>query len=146
MTKRFLFLLWACTTLEAQAQRTVVPNQEKSHSVAFLLELFVPMAGNIYAHNTVRGLVPNLVAMAGVSLGMRGVADDMAFRMSDGSMGKPYDDSAGIFHFSMILGGKFWAVAESVEGTTRYNKRLYAIQPTIVPTDDGLVYGLEVKW
>ena len=66
--------------------------------------------------------------------------------MSNGSMGKPYDESAFIFHFSMILGGKFWAVAESVEGTTRYNKRLHSIQPTIVPTDDGLVYGLEFKW
>ncbi len=121
-------------------------SKEKDHRIAILLELFIPMAGNIYANNTARGLAPNLLGVTGTALLTFGSFNHFTYGFTRGLHGSPMSEKEANLYLSMAIVGRTWAMVECFQGTTRYNKKLYAIKPIILPTNDGITYGIQLEF
>jgi len=146
MTKRVFLILCLLMSITAQAAPQETLSKEKDHRIAVILELFIPMAGNIYADNSVRGLAPNLVGATGSALLAVGSFNHFTYDISNGLSGSPMTEKQANIYLSMAILGRTWALIECFQGTTRYNKKLYAINPTILPTNDGITYGIQIEF
>tara|TARA_Y100000593_G_scaffold95104_1_gene199761 strand:+ start:17987 stop:18424 length:438 start_codon:yes stop_codon:yes gene_type:complete len=145
MIKRIFLILCLLVALSTPANAEP-EKKEKDHRIAVLLELFIPMAGNIYVDNTARGIIPNLLAFTGVSfLVVRGF-DSFTYAFTDGIQGAPMSQREVNIYLTMGVIGKVWSVTECFLGATRYNKKLHALKPVVLPTNDGLAYGIQIKF
>jgi len=146
MIKQIFLMLCLLMSTTAQAAPQETLSKEKDHRVAVILELFIPMAGNIYADNSVRGLAPNLVGVTGSALLAVGSFNHFTYELSNGLSGSPMTEKQANIYLSMAILGRTWALIECFQGTTRYNKKLYAIKPVILPNNDGFAYGVQLEF
>jgi hypothetical protein len=137
----------------ASAQELVLPvppaviydAESKSAAAAFILELFLPGAGSVYASDISGAVTTWMLFGAGVVAMAWGA--EHAARNDAGQSAGSFEEQALTAGVLIFLGGRLYGLVNSISATSRYNDGLrarlgmgesVAMTPFIAPNSGGL--------